>query len=274
VLTPAGKHVCPASAPAQSSRLRLRLSLLGALVTAVAALGWVVAVALTGPAAAPTLRVRDRLESLPVAAQGPVSAALGRDRPAYRVLGLRAVNPAQHLHVVFARRGVTVVSGGSRVAIALSAYGYGDLLQPLGPVIPHVSGNRVGYPHRSLTEWFMNGPLGLEQGFDIAARPSLGSGPLTLSLMLSGNLYPRLRRGSLSLTGDGVSLRYGSLLATDARGRVLPSWLMIAVRHTPFGLTRSSSRANWPPGTAPEEKNSANRLRSRAGRLSWARPTM
>jgi hypothetical protein len=171
--------------------------------------------------------VRDRLESLPVAAQGPVSAALGRDRPAYRVLGLRAVNPAQHLHVVFARRGVTVVSGGSRVAIALSAYGYGDLLQPLGSVIPHVSGNRVGYPHRSLTEWFMNGPLGLEQGFDLAGRPSLGSGPLTLSLMLSGNLYPRLRRGSLSLTGDGVSLRYGSLLATDARGRVLPSWFQL-----------------------------------------------
>lgn len=201
--------------------------MVGALVSAAAALGCAAAVTLPGPTAVPTSTARDRLESLPVAAQGPVSATLGRDQPAYRVLGLRAVNPAQHLHVVFARRSVTVSSSGARIGMTLSAYGYGDVLRALGSVTPHVSANRVGYNHGPLTEWFANGPLGLEQGFDVAARPSAGNGPLTFSLTLSGNLDPRLQRGSLLLTGDGVSLRYGGLVATDARGRALPSWLQL-----------------------------------------------
>jgi FG-GAP repeat len=200
---------------------------IGDLVGAVA-LGGVVVVALLGPTTAPISRARDdRLQSLPVAAQGPVSAALGREQSAYRVLGLHAENPAQHLHVMFARRGVTVASSGARFTMMLSAYGYGDLLQPLGSVLPHASGNRVEYQHRLLTEWFANGPLGLEQGFHLATRPSVGSGPLTLSLMLSGDLALRLQRGSLLLTSDGVSLRYGSLVATDARGRALPSWFQL-----------------------------------------------
>ena len=88
-----------------------------------------------------------------------------------------------------------------------------------------MSANRVSYAHGSLREWYANGPLGLEQGFDVAARPSAGSGPLSFSLALSGNLDARLERGSLLLRGRGAALRYGGLLATDAHGRVLRSWL-------------------------------------------------
>ena len=80
---------------------------------------------------------------------------------------------------------------------------------------------------RSAQEWYANGPFGLEQGFDVAARPTAAAGPLTLSLALSGNLAARLRNGSVLLTGRGTTLRYGSLLATDARGRVLRSWLQL-----------------------------------------------
>jgi hypothetical protein len=223
---PVGNPFRRASPPRRGSRLSL--ALIGALVGVVTAFVWVARPVLPGSTAAPTSRAHEvRLQNLPVAAQGPVSAALGRDRPAYRVRGLHAANPAQHLHVVFARRGVTVTSGGARVAMALLAYGHGDLLQPLGAVLPRVRGNRVGYPHGPLTEWFANGPLGLEQGFDLATRPSVGSGPLTLALMLSGDLHPRLQHGSLLFADAGVSLRYGSLLATDARGRALPSWFQL-----------------------------------------------
>ena len=173
---------------------------------------------------------RHGLASLPVAAQA-VSAALGADEGAYRVRGLQAVNPAQRLGMAFTRRGVTIASGGARLGVTLSGYGYAGALQPLRSVAPRASANRVSYSHGALQEWFANGPLGFEQGFDLAARPRAGSGPLTLSLAISGNLAPRLQRRSLMLTGGAVALRYGGLVAFDARGRALRSWLELAGGH-------------------------------------------
>jgi len=174
---------------------------------------------------------RHGLSSLPEAAQGPISAALGRDESAYRVLGLHALSPAQRLRIGFSPAGVTVNSGGARLGMTLSAFGYASAVRPLGAVAPRARANRVSYGHGSLREWFANGPLGLEQGFDVAARPSAGGGPLTFSLSLSGNLTSRREGGSLLLEGRGVSLRYGGLLAADARGRVLHSWLQLAGSH-------------------------------------------
>jgi hypothetical protein len=200
----------------------------GALLGAAAAVGCIAAVTSPRVVTGGARSTRHGLASLPVAARGPVSAALGRDEAAYRVLGLRAINPAQRLRVSFSRRNVTVASGRARIAMTLSTYGQGRALQPLASVAAHVSANRVTYPHGILTEWFANGPLGLEQGFDVAARPSSGSGPLTLSSTLSGNLHPRLQHGVLLLDGAGVALRYGALSATDARGRPLRSWLQLS----------------------------------------------
>ena len=61
--------------------------------------------------------------------------------------------------------------------------------------------------------------------------PSAAAGPLTLSLALSGNLAAQLRNGSVLLSGPGATLRYGNLLATDSRGRVLRSSLRLAKGH-------------------------------------------
>jgi hypothetical protein len=171
------------------------------------------------------------LESLPLAAQGPVSASLGQDAPAYRLEGLQAVNPEQHLHTRFSRRGVMVASGTAQLGMAFSAYGHGSTLRPVGAAVPRASANRVRYAHGALTEWYANGPLGIEQGFDVAARPSPAAGPLTLSLALSGNLAARLRGGSVLFTGEGAALRYGGLVATDAHGHVLRSWLELVKGH-------------------------------------------
>ncbi len=171
------------------------------------------------------------LESLPPAAQGPVSASLGQDAPGYRLEGLRAVNPEQHLRTRFSRRGVTIASGTAQLGMALSAYGHGGTLRPVGSAVPRASANRVRYAHGALTEWYANGPLGIEQGFDVAARPGPAAGPLTLSLALSGNLAGRLRGGSVLFTGEGAALRYGGLVATDAHGHVLRSWLQLVKGH-------------------------------------------
>jgi len=175
----------------------------------------------------------DGFLGIPLAAQGPVSGALGAAEPAYHVGamsgGFRAANPAQQLSASFGRGGVAVSSGGTRVALSLRAAGYGTSLTSLGEVTPSVRANRVLYARADLNEWYVNGPLGLEQGFTIARAPSgRPAGALTLSMALSGNAH-----ASLASTGQSVTLaragepalRYSGLRATDAHGRALHSWL-------------------------------------------------
>jgi hypothetical protein len=176
---------------------------------------------------------RHGLESLPLTAQGPVSAALGQDEPAYRVTALRAVNPAQHLRAGFSSHGVTVTTGKARLGMALSAYGYTG--KPVGSVVPHASANRVSYAYAGLTAWYANGPLGLEQGFTVAHAPGgRHTGPLTISLAVSGNVLPKLAEhghGIALVHAGRTALRYAALQATDARGHVLHSWLELVRGH-------------------------------------------
>jgi hypothetical protein len=173
------------------------------------------------------------LTSLPLAAQGPVSGALGANRAAYRVgtpaAGVaQADNPAQRLKTRFERSGVAVSSGGVHVGVRLRSIGYGRSGVTVAGVTPIVQANRVDYAHVGLSEWYVNGPLGLEQGFTIARAPSTArSGALTLAMGLSGNARPSLSSGAQSIVfSRGASvLHYGGLIATDASGQRLPSRL-------------------------------------------------
>jgi hypothetical protein len=175
------------------------------------------------------------LLSLPVAAQGPVSAALGAEGEAYRVSrsrgGFTASSPVQHLSASFSRSGVSVRSGNTEVGLSLLAVGYGSTLASPARVAPSAHANRVLYRHPDLDEWYANGPLGIEQGFTVAHTPARSAvGPLTITLAFSGNVLAKLAehgRG-LTLTHAGRPvLRYAALQADDARGRVLRSWLAL-----------------------------------------------
>jgi hypothetical protein len=193
-------------------------------LAAVAALlaGWAAGGA--GRPVAPRATSGWRTVSVPLAAQGPVSAALGQRDAEYAVTGGRARNPAQRLSVAFAPTGVAVRSGALRVRFGLTAYGRAGALRRVMTTAPAAHGNRVDYRHGAVDEWWTNGPLGLEQGFDIRSRPTSARGPLILSLALSGQVRARLTHAGLTLSGDrGESLRYGGLTATDERGRMLRS---------------------------------------------------
>ena len=178
---------------------------------------------------------RAGLQGLPVAAQGPVSGALGAEGQAYRVGRLRgrltASSPVQHLSASFTRSGVSVRSGTTEVGLGLLAVGYGSRLAALAQVAPSAHANRVLYRHRGLEEWYANGPLGLEQGFTIPRAPSGHTdGPLTLSMLLSGNVKASLAKGGQSIVigrAGRALLRYTGLLATDASGRALHSWFAL-----------------------------------------------
>jgi hypothetical protein len=80
-----------------------------------------------------------------------------------------------------------------------------------------------------LSEWYANGPLGVEQGFSVPRAPAGGhAGPLTLAMAFSGVAHASLAANGASVLFShrgGPSLRYGGLAASDGRGRALPSWL-------------------------------------------------
>jgi trimeric autotransporter adhesin len=134
----------------------------------------------------------------------------------------------------FTRSGVSVRSGTTRLGLSLLAVGYGSALTPVVQTAPSAHANRVLYRHPGLSEWYANGPLGLEQGFTIPRVPGRHPvAPLTLSMALSGNARASLAKGAQSIILSHVGktvLRYTGLTATDARGRTLHSWLVLQPR--------------------------------------------
>jgi FG-GAP repeat len=192
------------------------------------------------------------LLSLPLAAQGPVAAALGANNPAYRVSadpgGFSAASPAQHLSTTFASSGVSISTGATHVGLSLRAVGYGSVLSPIAATAPHARGNRIVYSHSGVSEWYANGPLGLEQGFTLATAPAgREAGPLTLVIALSGNVRALVADGGQRVTftrAGKATLRYRGLMATDARGHLLRSWL--ALDHGRLLLRVDATGARYP----------------------------
>ena len=186
------------------------------------------------PASQASSASRKPLTALPLNAQGPVSAAIGGDRAAFQVnsLGgeaLAARNARQSLGARFTRAGVTVSSRGLRASLRLRSIAYGNTVRPVAPVKPRANGNRVTYEHPGISEWYANGPLGLEQGFAVGA-PAREGAALTLALDLSSNARASISRDgrTMQLARGTHTLRYDGLLVTDASGRRLDSELELS----------------------------------------------
>lgn len=190
-----------------------------------------------GAPAAGGAAVHGGLAILPIAAQGEISAALGAASSAYRPThagsgSLRAANPAQRIAATFTASGVHVRSGTLRLNLSLGALGHGAALVPLAPAVPQLENNRVIYSRQGLSEWYANGPLGVEQGFTLTSAPApRTSGPLTLAIDVNGNAPAALVSGGARVLfkgTDGRRLTYGALVASDAGGRTLHSWLALS----------------------------------------------
>jgi len=178
--------------------------------------------------------VGESFSSLPRAEQSSIAAALGSKIPDYRVRKgqdrLEATNPNQELVAYFTGQGVEIRSGDGSWRMALRGYGYGNALVAARPALVHTDLNRVEYRRGSLTEWYVNGPLGLEQGFTISERPGEQFGrPLTICLALSQPLTARIDQNRTGLTlidtKGKPALFYGGLTAYDASGKELTAWL-------------------------------------------------
>src|SRR5579863_959845 len=115
------------------------------------------------------------ISTFPVNAQVGISAALGRELPGYGVqvrgTGWEALNADQKITTDFTLQGVVVHAENAVWGITLSGYGCGDATKRVNESTPQASANRIEYSRGPLTEWYVNGPLGLEQGFTLTEPP-------------------------------------------------------------------------------------------------------
>ena len=217
------------------------------------------------------------LSSLPLAAQGPISAAVGADERVLRLSpsagGFRAINPAQRLSMHFGRSGALVSSGAARLGLSLLGVGYGASVTTSPLAALHGRTNRIVYMRRALKEWYVNGVLGLEQGFTVeAAHTTPAADPFTLSLALSGNMHPSLVNNDQSVIftrAGSTPLRYGDLSATDARGST--GTTTSGYTAPASGSRQSSTRTQ--ETDRPLNKNCLQDSRSDSSISAWATPT-
>ncbi|MBW2529335.1 MAG: FG-GAP repeat protein, partial [Deltaproteobacteria bacterium] len=122
--------------------------------------------------------------------------------------------------------------------LAWTGLGRGQLVEEVveGATGPTVDGNRAVLSRSAGDEWYLNGPLGLEQGFTLPprAQSATSDGEELLSLVLTtrGDLAPSLSANGESVVfrdGSGSAvLRYTDLYVQDDEGTPLQSSFEVA----------------------------------------------
>ena len=175
------------------------------------------------------------LAGLPVTALPVVMATLGANDPALAARGYGALAELRNVDAGLALTadptGLSLTAEAGSLRLSPVALGRGTAMVGL-PVggRPVADANRVTTDRGDLlTEWLINAPSGIEQGFTVAADPAPGTtGALILSLALSGDLASRAfieTRTRLAFTG--TTLAWEGLAAWDAQGTVLPALLSL-----------------------------------------------
>lgn len=163
--------------------------------------------------------------------------------------GLVAKNPAQSFETHFTQNGPALPGW----QMQLAGVGWaGENLAPSAPVAPRIQNQRIEYRRMGgLTEWYLNGPLGLEQGFTLA-QPLAGqpesNGWLALDLSLEGASAIANGSGDWVVINPtkGQALRYGKLYAYDADGALLPSRLEVTPGGKSLRLLTDVQGAHYP----------------------------
>jgi hypothetical protein len=161
----------------------------------------------------------------------------------------QARNAAQHLTLAFSPQEAELKYPNGSGSLRLTGYGYGGELRHPRQATLVSAGNRLEYQRGELTEWYLNQPDGLEQGFTFARRPAgaRNGEPLAIALAVSGGLNPVLAPdgNAVLFQSEGREvLRYSGLRTWDARGREIASRL--EVREREIRLIVDDSSAQYP----------------------------
>ncbi len=134
-----------------------------------------------------------------------------------------ATHPESDLRVVGLGSRITLTDrhGGREVSFALSRINDRPVTRPESSA----DGARLELRRHALTEWYLHGPLGLEQGFTLAQPPPGGSDRVTLDLAVEAPGYSVTSGadGSVELALGDRSIIVRDVYSYDATGRPLPS---------------------------------------------------
>jgi hypothetical protein len=258
-LTAPGRGLQDLPAPTWRTGVRLRAAawLIALLVTIAA--GVLVASSST---TAPVRRVTPSIDrstsgtswaQVPPLAQLAISRALGADNRAYWATStgpvLATKNISQQLSARYSASGVAVSSRAGGVDLNL----LGISGVPAMAVNPTAHANRITYARGAVSEWYANGPMGLEQSFSVARPQTRSDRALTIALALGGSLRARMQsggRGISLIAPDGkIALRYGRLSASDSTGRALP--VSLALHGHRVVISVATAGAHYPVTVDP-----------------------
>ncbi|MFM7127937.1 MAG: hypothetical protein ACKO0V_01105, partial [bacterium] len=175
------------------------------------------------------------LADLDPLAQYSISTSIGSDQSAYYATATPGGFALSHDYSVsLTSAGAAFQTGSDTWQFTPVSYGYGASQLPIDQATPKAEKNRVIYDTHGIDTWFVNGPMGVQQGFTVADRPEVGtaSDPLTVTVGLGGTLSAAIQPG-----GDGLNLlrpngskamTFAGLTAFDATGRVLDAHFELA----------------------------------------------
>ncbi len=167
---------------------------------------------------------------------------------------IEAVNPVQQMRARFTADEVQVQSGSAcqtpwQLGLRLKRIGYGTQLQAVRPGVLSARQNRVEIKRGNITEWYLNKPEGIEQGFTLHApltKTQQTSDELRVVMELSDGWNVTAERGNQAITLEqgGTELRYDKLQTLDATGRELASRMEVSGNE--LALIVNDADAVWP----------------------------
>ena len=154
---------------------------------------------------------------------------------------LQAPNRAQGFRTYFNENGIALEPRIKNAeewswGLELAAYGYEGALQPVADGVQSITGNRIEYQRDELTEWYVNRPNGLEQGFTLAAAPEDKNGAtenlLVLAMNVTGDQYPQLSEDGHAIefynAQGNQTIYFGKLKVLDANNTIVPAHMVLA----------------------------------------------
>ena len=162
-------------------------------------------------------------------------------------------NTTQGFDFELSRAGLVVGDGEGvdqrSLELRWTGLGRGTAVEPVAEADAiEVNGNWASLARAGgLAEWYLNGPLGLEQGFTLNERPAGKDGELIIELSVAGDEPPVLSAdGKEVLLGgaDSDRLHYSDLFAQDAAGRALDAHMRVT--GTTIQLVIDDAMARYP----------------------------
>lgn len=149
----------------------------------------------------------------------------------------RIRNASQSFDAKLGRDGIELLPREAKWSFSLRTTGIGceNKVVSLAEPTMEAEGNRVRYVRPGVEEWYLNGPLGMEQGFVLEQAPSC-AGPKVIEMRTGGDLRPELDDADGDGQGDsirfvradgGTSVTMAHLYVSDADGKAVPAWLTV-----------------------------------------------